>query len=210
MKNMMERSKWKSNRRESASGRDVTTELETRLKPKVPNGGQLATVNREAPSGTKPGLIKADEKRIRIPPGKLLQVQGRLLQGESQRQIARELRVSRRTVVKVIRTEDFQSVIQEQRGRLFSIIPAAVDSLRAGVATDPHLAFALLRNLGVVPDREAMLALANATSSMNREDQGGLRQAVMLAACMLESEKVYGTQLPEDVKARLKQMENGL
>jgi hypothetical protein len=210
MKNMMERSKSKSNRRESAAGLDVTTELETRQKPKVPNGGQLATVNRETPSGTKPGLIKADKKRIRIAPGKLLQVQGRLLQGESQRQIARELRVSRRTVVKVIRTGDFQSVIQEQRGRLFSIVPAAVDSLRAGVATDPHLAFALLRNLGVVPDREAMLALANATSSMNREDQGGLRQAVMLAACMLESEKVYGTQLPEDVKARLKQMENGL
>ena len=210
MKKMRERSKSKSNRSESASGRDVIKELETRQKPKVPNRGLLASVNREAPSGTKPGLIKADEKRIRIPPGKLLQVQGRLLQGESQRQIARELRVSRRTVTRVIRTEDFQSVIQEHRGRLFSIVPAAVDSLRAGVTTDPHLAFVFLRNLGIVPDREAMLALANATSSMNREDQGGLRQAVMLAACMLESESVYGTKLPDDIKARLKEMENGV
>jgi hypothetical protein len=208
MKNMMERSKCKSNRREGAAGREVTKQLGTGKKPK--DRVQLARVNREVPSGTKTGLIRADEKRIRIAPGKLLQVQGRLLQGESQRQIARELRVSRNTVGKVIRSEDFQSVIQEQRGRLFSIVPAAVDSLRAGVSTDPHLAFALLRNLGIVPDREAMLSLANATSSTNREDQGGLRQAVMLAACMLESQNVYGTELPEDIKARLKKMENGV
>ncbi len=210
MKNMMERSKRTSNRGEGAARRESTARRGTGKKAKVPNDGQLASLNHEAPSGTKPGLIKADEKPIRISPGKLLQVQGRLLQGESQRQIARELHVSRNTVTRVIRTEDFQGVIQEQRGRLFSIVPAAVDSLRAGVATDPHLAFALLRDLGIVPDREAMLALANATSSMNREDQGGLRQAVMLAACMLESQRVYGTELPDDIKARLKQMENGV
>jgi hypothetical protein len=173
--------------------------------------GKLKKAGRVEPCEAKTGLIRAAEvKPIRIPPGKLLRAQGLLLQGESQRQIARTLLVSRNTVGKVMRSEDFQSVIQEHRGRLFSIVPAAVDSLRAGVATDPHLAFALLRNLGVVPDREAMLALANATSSMNREDQGGLRQAVMLAACMLESERAYGTKLPDDIKARLKEMENGV
>lgn len=203
--------RWPSEGRKAAAGRESTARRGTGKKPKNPNRVQSASVNRGKPCEAKTGLIRAAEaKPIRISPGKLLQVQGRLLQGESQRQVARELRVSRNTVGKVIQTPDFQSVIKEQRERLFSIVPAAVDSLRAGVATDPHLAFALLRNLGIVPDRAAMLALANATSSMNREDQGGLRQAVMLAACMLESQRVYGTELPDDIKARLKKMENGV
>ena len=206
MKNMVERSKCKSNRREGAAAREVTTQLGTGQKPKDPNRVQLASVNREAPSGTKTGLIKADEKLIRISPGKLLQVQGRLLQGESQRQIARTLKVSRRTVVKVIRTEDFQSVIKEQRERLFSIVPAAVDSLRAGAATDPHLAFALLRNLGIVPERDEMLALAHVMPSMTPEEAGRFRQSVMVGAVLLDSEKNYGAYLPEDVKTKLNEM----
>jgi hypothetical protein len=206
MKNMAERSKCKSTRRESAAGREVTTQQGTGQKPKVPNRVQLASVNHDAPSGTKTGLVKADAKPIRISPGKLLQVQGRLLQGESQRQVARELRVSRRTVTKVIRTEDFQSVIQEQRERLFSIVPAAVDSLRVGVATDPHLAFALLRNLGIVPERDEMLALAQTIPSMTPEEAGRFRQSVMIGAVLLDSEKNYGAYLPEDVKTKLNEM----
>lgn len=208
---MMERSTCKSNRGEDAAGRESTARRGTGNKPKNPNRVQSASVNRGKPCEAKTGLIRAAEaKPIRISPGKLLQVQGRLLQGESQRQVARELRVSRNTVGKVIQTPDFQSVIKEQRERLFSIVPAAVDSFRAAVEVDGYLAYRFLTDLGVSPDREAMLALANTTSSMNREDQGGLRQAVMLAACMLESERVYGTQLPDDIKARLKQMENGV
>jgi hypothetical protein len=173
--------------------------------------GILKKVSRKEPCKAKTGLIRATkENPIRIPPGKLLRAQGLLLQGESQRQVARELHVSRNTVGKVVRTADFQGVIKEQRERLFSIVPTAVESLRAGVATDPHLAFALLRNLGIVPERDAMLALANATLSMPSEDQGYLRQAVMVAACMLEAEKAYGSILPEDIKTKLKKMENGI
>jgi len=202
--------RWPSEGRKGAAGRESTARPGTRQKPKVLNRVQLARVNRDAPSRTKNGLVEADAKPIRISPGKLLQVQGRLLQGESQRQIARELHVSRSTTTRVIKSADFQNFITESREKLFGIVPEALESFRAAVEVDGYFAYRFLTDLGISPDREAMLALANATSSMNREDQGGLRQAVMLAACMLESQKVYGTELPDDIKARLKKMENGV
>jgi hypothetical protein len=80
----------------------------------------------------------------------------------------------------------------------------------AAVRVDGYLAHQFLMQLGIVPDCAAMLALTSPTSSMTSEEQGGLRQAVMVAACMLQAEEAYGQILPADVKSRLKQMENGV
>lgn len=71
---------------------------------------------------------------------------------------------------------------------------------------DPHLAFALLRNLGIVPERDAMLALAQTIPSMTPEEAGRFRQSVMVGAVLLDSEKNYGAYLPEDVKTKLNEM----
>jgi hypothetical protein len=206
MKNMMERSKCKSNRREGAPGREVTTQQGTGRKPRDPNRVQLASVNRDVPSGTKPGLVKADAKPIRISPGKLLQVQGRLLQGESQRQIARELHVSRSTTTRVIKSQDFQNCITESREKLFGIVPEALESFRAAVRVDGAMAHGFLREMGIVPERDAMLALAQTIPSMTPEEAGRFRQSIMIGAVLLDSEKNYGAYLPEDVKTKLNEM----
>jgi hypothetical protein len=200
MKNMMERSKCKSNRRESAAGPEVTTQLGTRQKSEDPNRAQLASTNQDAPTGTKNGLIKADAKPIRISPGKLLQVQGRLLQGESQRQIARELRVSRRTVVRVIKTENFVRHIKEMQERLFAIVPIALESFRAQVATDGNLAYALLKDLQIIPTREALEQFVNATTPVA---PGYERQARMLASVLSEAHEHLGLDSLNDVVATL-------
>jgi hypothetical protein len=199
MKNMMERSNCKSNRREGAAARNLATQL-------VPNRVQLASVNRDVPSGTKPGLVKADAKPIRISPGKLLQVQGRLLQGESQRQIARELHVSRSTTTRVIKSQDFQKCITESREKLFGIVPEALESFRAAVRVDGAMAHEFLREMGIVPERDTMLALAQTIPSMTPEEAGRFRQSVMIGAVLLDSEKNYGAYLPEDVKTKLNEM----
>ena len=203
--------KRQSKGRKATAGREATAQpLAGRGRENVKRV-QSASVNRERPCEAKTGLIRAAEaKPIRISPGKLLRAQGLLLQGESQRQVARTLHVSRTTASKIIKSADFQNCITESREKLFGIVPEALESFRSAVKVDGYLAYRFLTDVGVSPDREAMLALANATSSTNREDQGGLRQAVMLAACMLESQRVYGTELPEDIKARLKKMENGV
>jgi transcriptional regulator with XRE-family HTH domain len=161
--------------------------------------GTVKMVNRDAPSGTKTGLSKADAKPIRISPGKLLQVQGRLLQGESQRQIARELRVSRRTVVRVIKTENFVHHIKEMQERLFAIAPIAIESFRAQVATDGNLAYALLKDLQIIPTREALEQFVNATPA----EPGFERQARMLASVLSEAHEHLGLDSLKDVVATL-------
>jgi hypothetical protein len=198
--------KRQSKDKKAEAGGEVTTQLGTGQKPKDPTRVQLARVDRDAPSGTKNGLVKADAKPIRISPGKLLQVQGRLLQGESQRQIARTLKVSRRTVVRVIKSQDFQNCITESREKLFGIVPEALESFRAAVRVDGAMAHEFLREMGIVPERDAMLALAQTIPSMTSEEAGRFRQSVMIGAVLLDSEKNYGAYLPEDVKTKLNEM----
>jgi hypothetical protein len=197
--------KRQSKDRKAAPRREVTT-LGTTQRPKDANRVQLACVNRDAPTGTKTGLIKADAKPLRISPGKLLQVQGRLLQGESQRQIARELHVSRSTTTKVIKSQDFQNCITESRERLFGIVPEALESFRSAVRVDGAMAHQFLREMGIVPERDEMLALAQTIPSMTPEEAGRFRQSVMIGAVLLDSEKNYGAYLPEDVKTKLNEM----
>jgi hypothetical protein len=198
--------KRQSKDRKAEAGGEVTTQLGTGQNPKDPNRVQLASTNQDAPTGTKTGLIKADAKPLRISPGKLLQVQGRLLQGESQRQIARELHVSRSTTTRVIRSQDFQKCITESREKLFGIVPEALESFRAAVRVDGAMAHEFLREMGIVPEREAMLALAQTIPSMTPEEAGRFRQSVMIGAVLLDSEKNYGAYLPEDVKTKLNEM----
>jgi hypothetical protein len=88
-----------------------------------------------------------------------MKAQTMIVEGHTHREIGRTLRMSEHTVAKIIRSEDFQNFIREQRERLFGIAPIAMDSLVAGVATDPHLAYALLKDLGIIPARDLMLAL---------------------------------------------------
>jgi hypothetical protein len=203
---MKKEMKRQSKDRKAEAGREVTMQLGTKQNPRDPNRVQLASVNRDVPSGTKPGLVKADVKPIRISPGKLLQVQGRLLQGESQRRIARELHVSRSTTTRVIKSQDFQNCITESREKLFGIVPEALESFRAAVRVDGAMAHEFLREMGIVPERDAMLALAQAIPSMTPEQAGRFRQSVMIGAVLLDSEKNYGAYLPEDVKTKLNEM----
>jgi hypothetical protein len=198
--------KRQSKDKKAEAGGEVTTQLGTGQKPKDPTRVQLARVDRDAPSGTKNGLVKADAKPIRISPGKLLQVQGRLLQGESQRQIARELHVSRSTTTRVIKSQDFQKCITESREKLFGIVPEALESFRAAVRVDGAMAHEFLREMGIVPERDTMLALAQTIPSMTPEEAGRFRQSVMIGAVLLDSEKNYGAYLPEDVKTKLNEM----
>jgi hypothetical protein len=62
-------------------------------------------------------------KPLRVPPGKIVQAEALLVQGRSQRAIARELHVSPMTVATIIRTEDFQNFLKEQQERVFGIVP---------------------------------------------------------------------------------------
>jgi transcriptional regulator with XRE-family HTH domain len=166
-------------------------------------------VSRVEPYEAKTGLIRAtDAKPLRVPPAKLLRAEQLLLQGESQRQVAKKLHVSRNTTSKIVESDGFQKVIMDSREKLFQIVPVALESFRNAVAVDGRLARDFLAELGVFPGREAMLALAAPKPSMTPEERGSLRQAAMVGCVLLETEKNFGPTLSEDMKSKLKQMES--
>jgi hypothetical protein len=111
--------------------------------------------------------------------------------------------MSQHTVTKIIRSEDFQNFIREQRERLFGIAPIAMDSLMAGVAADPHLAYALLKDLGIIPARDLALALGTAKPPVTSEEECQERQARVLAAVILERRRVFNIELPEEMEKAL-------
>ena len=106
------------------------------------------------------------------------------------------------TVAKIIKAEDFQNFIKEQQERLFAIAPDALESFRAQVKTDGHLAYVLLKDLGIIPAREALMAMM-APSPADSYGAGIDRQAYMIANVLLESHRNMGVDLTPDMQDKL-------
>jgi hypothetical protein len=140
-------------------------------------------------------------KPLRVPPGKIVQAQALLVLGRSQRAIGRELHLSPMTVAKIIRTEDFQNFLKEQQERVFGIVPIAIESFRAEVATNGTLAHTFLKDLGIIPSPEAIAQFLN--TGTPQSETGEERQARMLAAVLLEGRRHMGVELPAEFEKAL-------
>jgi hypothetical protein len=136
-----------------------------------------------APSSKNTENPGKNVKALRVPPGKIVKAQAMALEGNSQRTIARELKMSAHTVSKVMKAEDYQFFFQQQREKLLAIAPSAVDSFRARVATDGILAYSFLKDLQIVPPPSALAELLNPTTANSGLD----RQAQLVACVLLES-----------------------
>jgi hypothetical protein len=155
-----------------------------------------SSIESDTPGG---GKVRAP----RVAPGKIIKAQTMLVEGCSQREISRALEMSPHTVAKLIKTEDFQNYIRSQREELFGITSLALDSVRAGVNTDPHLAYVFLKDLGIVPDRNAMLNLAHVEPPPPSKEDRDTRQTNVIAAVIQQRHKVFKIELPDDMKAAL-------
>ena len=138
---------------------------------------------------------------LRVPPGKIIKAQAMLIEGHSQREIGRTLHMSGHTVAKVVRTEDFARHIKEMQERIFAIAPDALASFHAQVKMDGHLAYVFLKDLQMIPSREALAQFVNTATPQT--ETGEERQCRMLAAVLLEGRKNYGINLPEDFDAAM-------
>jgi hypothetical protein len=85
------------------------------------------------------------------------------------------------------------------------MVPDALESFRAGVATDPRLAYLLLRDLGIIPSREAMLNLESVTSQATGPEDPGARQTRLLASVIAERHRVFDIELPPDMEEALEE-----
>jgi predicted transcriptional regulator len=151
-------------------------------------------------------IVQVQKRRLRISPGKAIRAEAMLLEGHSQREICRKLHLSHHSVRKIIRSEDFQNFIKEMRERLFGIVPVAMESFRAGVATDPRLAYVFLKDLRIIPDGETMRNLMNPEPpQMTSEEQLEQRQIRLMASVMHERNRVFNVPLPDDMEQALQE-----
>jgi hypothetical protein len=170
--------------------------------PFQPDNGKIRKAGRAGACRRKIGASRGRKaKPLRVPPGKIVQAQALLVKGRSQRAIGRELRISPMTVAKIIKTEDFQNFLKEQQERVFGIVPIAIESFRAEVQTDGYLAFAFLKNLGIIPSPEAIAQFLNTATPQT--ETGEERQARMIASVLLEGRKNFGLDLGEDFDAAM-------
>ena len=171
------------------------------MHPREPQSGKQRCA---ASSRGENSARQSQKTRVpRVAPGKIIKAQTMLINGYSQREIGRVLHLSPHTVAKVVKTEDFQNFIRSKREELFGIAPLALDSFRAGVTRDPRLAYVFLKDLGIVPSRDAMLGLAHIEPPPESMDDRVARQTNYIAAVILERHKVFGIELPADMKAAL-------
>jgi hypothetical protein len=165
---------------------------------------------RAASSGIEnpiPGTPKVQS--LRVAPGKILKAEAMAIEGCSQREIGRELHMSGHSVAKIIRSEDFQNFIRQQREQLFAIAPLALETVLAGVMTDSHLAYAFLKDIGIIPPREVMLNLAHVEPPAPSIEDRQARQIRMIATVIEERHRVFGIELPDDMKAALEKDKEG-
>ena len=126
----------------------------------------------EASSSIKNRIRKRrSERTLRLSPAKIIKAEEMLLKGHTQREVGRTLHMSTHTVSRVVKTEHFQDFIREQRERLFGLASVALDSLRDGIANDPDLAYAFLKDLGIIPSRDAMVQLTATPSAQTPQEE---------------------------------------
>jgi hypothetical protein len=145
--------------------------------------------------------LSSKSKPLRVPPGKIVQAQTLLVQGKSQREIGRALHMSPMTVAKIIKTEDFQGFIKRMQEKLFALAPIALASFQAQLKVDGHLAYVLLKDLGIIPPRESLASMM--APAPTEAETGVERQLKMVAAVLLEGHENFGVDLPENVKAAM-------
>jgi hypothetical protein len=178
--------------------------------PIHPGKRRSAKLPRAAPSSSENGVRQFQKARVpRVAPGKIIKAQTMLIEGYSQREIGRVLHLSPHTVAKVVKTEDFQNFIREQREQLFGIASLALESFRALVATDGRLGYIFLKDLGVVPDRETMLNLAHVEPPPPSKEDRDVRQTNVIAAVIQQRHKVFGIELPAEMTAALEKENAG-
>jgi hypothetical protein len=165
---------------------------------------QSPKLRRVASSSVESGIRGGRKvQSLRVAPGNIIKAQTMLVEGCSQREIGRALEMSPHTVAKVVKTEDFQNFIRSQREQLFGIAHLALESLLARIATDGHLAYIVLKDLGIIPDRNAMLNLAHVEPPPPSKDDRDTRQINLIAAVIQQRHKVFKIELPDDMKAAL-------
>ena len=161
------------------------------------NGRSAKEPHPAASSRKNRATSRRKAQSLRVPPGKIIKAQAMLIEGHSQREVGRTLHMSAHTVAKVIKTEHFLDHIKQMQERLFAIAPDALASFHAQVKVDGHLAYAFLKDLQIIPTREALSQFVNAATPT---ESGAERQARLIGSVLFEANQQMGVGLGPEIE----------
>jgi hypothetical protein len=156
-------------------------------------------------SRTKP--IQAKKHRLHIPSAKIVRIERRHLEGESNREIARAEHCGRNTVAKIVKAPELQEHLQRIRERMWGMADHAADVVFEAIVQnrDARISYELLRDIGVLP-RASQIVQQPAQLAMTREERDDW-QTRAIASVIAERRRVFGIELPNEMQQALDQAE---
>jgi hypothetical protein len=136
-----------------------------------------------------------------LPETKILRIQQRYVAGENRSEIAKKEKVDRGTVARIVRFPEMRSFIARMQEELFAIAPDALASFHAQVKMDGRLAYVFLKDLQIIPTREALAQFLNATTTSS--ETGFQRQCRLIASVLFEANQQMGVELGPEIEKAL-------
>ncbi len=145
--------------------------------------------------------------KSRLPEPQVLRIMERHVTGESNREIARVEQIDRKTVARVLGSQEFQEHMRAQRERFYALAPAALDALQYALEQkkDARIAYEILADTGVIPSVEERTAALN-QRPLSRSDQAretlvaslSRQDRILFDALRVFQAKAAGYGLPEE------------
>lgn len=158
------------------------------------------TVNHSVEKQTKTLLNQPKPaKRQRIPMPQRIRVMELYALGKNQTQIAREERLNRETVGKIVRSEDMNEFVEQMRAQFRGLSELAIEALRQNLQANGkeaiEIAWRVLEANGIIPlEGQAVNQIAQDEPT---EDEAVQKLLSAFGRIAMERAKVFNTPFPE-------------
>lgn len=133
-------------------------ESEREKSPNKPKLKLRSHVVQKGPEGAK----------SRLPQPQVVRVLSRHVTGESNREIARAEQIDRKTVARIVRSEEVNAYVEKLREQLYGIGADAVNTVRDAVLSgNALLAYKLISDIGVIPTLQERMVMASQPQSIS-------------------------------------------
>ena len=138
-------------------------------------------------------------KRHRIPAPQRIRVMELYALGKNQTQIAREERLNRETVHKIVNGSEMGEFIEEMRSRFRGLSELAIEALRRNLEQRGkeaiEIAWRVLESNGIIPPRGQ--AVNHIVQDVPTEDESVEKTLSAFGRIAMERARVYNTPFPE-------------
>jgi hypothetical protein len=141
---------------------------------------------------------KPAKKRSRIPPIKRIRVMQRYASGENQTAIARQEKINRETVGRIVKSEEMEAFTEEIRESWRALCEDAIQSVRRLIAKDDkQTVFRVLESNGVVAPQGQVQNFSLRPETKATGDARVKELMAAFAGVAIERARVFKTPMPE-------------